>query len=74
MSTEKKTVILDFQVDEGDAVVSIEKLTKANKELREERKKVDLSTEEGIKRVRDINTQIEKNTQTIVSSSISSFT
>jgi hypothetical protein len=66
---EKKTVILDFQVDEGDAVVSIEKLTKANKELREERKKVDLSTEEGIKKVRDINAQIEKNTQTITANS-----
>lgn len=68
-STEKKTIVLDFQVDENDAVVSIEKLTRANKELREERKKVDLSTEEGIKKVRDINTQIEKNTQTITANS-----
>jgi hypothetical protein len=66
---EKKTIILNFQVDETDAVVSIEKLTKANKELREERKKVDLSTEDGIKKVRDINAQIEKNTATITANS-----
>jgi hypothetical protein len=69
MSTETKTVILDFQVDEKDAVLSIEKLTAANKALREERKKVDLSTDEGIKRVKDINAQIEKNTTVIVSNS-----
>jgi hypothetical protein len=68
-STEKKTVILDFQVDENDAVVSIEKLTKANKALREERKNVNLSTDEGVKRVKDINAQIEKNTATITANS-----
>lgn len=68
-NTETKTVILNFQVDETDAVVSIEKLTAANKALREERKKVDLSTDEGIKRVRDINAQIEKNTNTITTNS-----
>lgn len=65
MATEKETVILDFQVDTKGAVTSIENLTKANKALREERSKVDLSTEEGLKRVQKINAQLDKNTQTI---------
>jgi hypothetical protein len=68
-STDKKTVILDFQVDTTEAVVSIGNLEKANKALREERKKVDLSTEEGVKRVKDINNQINQNTETIKSNS-----
>jgi len=71
MADEKKTIILDFQVDEKEAVVSIENLVKANKALREERKKVDLSTEDGIKRVKDINTQLDKNTETIKNNSSS---
>lgn len=71
MADEKKTVILDFQVDGDDAVKSIEKLTAANKALREERKKVDLSTEEGIKRVKEINKAIDENDKVIKSNSSS---
>lgn len=69
MADEKKTVILDFQVDTKASVVSIESLTKANKELREERKKLNLNTEEGIKRANEINQAIDKNTQVIKNNS-----
>lgn len=69
MADEKKTVLLDFNVDADDATISIQKLTAANKALREERKKVDLSTDEGIKRVKDINAQLDKNTETIKNNS-----
>lgn len=69
MAEQKETFVLDFKVDTSDAVVSIESLTKANKELRDERKKVDLSTDEGIKKVQAINQQIDKNTATIKANS-----
>lgn len=63
--TEKETIILDFQVDTGDAVKSIGNLTKANKELREERKNLDLSTKEGKERIKEINAAIDDNNKTI---------
>lgn len=69
MADQKETIVLDFKIDTGQAVVSIESLTKANKDLREERKKVDLSTDEGIKKVQLINTQIDKNTAVIKANS-----
>lgn len=50
---------------EVQGVTSIESLTKANKELREERKKLDLETAEGQKRVKDINAQLDANTNKI---------
>jgi hypothetical protein len=62
---EKDTVIIDFKVDGKEAIVSIENLTKANKELREERKKLDLQTEEGQKQAREINSQLDRNTDII---------
>lgn len=69
MAEKKETVILDFEVDSADAVVSIEKLTQANKQLREERKKVDLSTKEGIERVKEINQVLDKNNEIIKANS-----
>jgi hypothetical protein len=66
---EKETIIIDFQVDNKDAIVSIESLTKANKELREERKKLDLQTEEGQSRVKEINNQLNRNTEIIKANS-----
>lgn len=69
MAEQKETIVLDFQVDTKGAVVSIENLTKANKELREERKKLDLSTQEGVKRAQEINSAIDKNTQVIKNNS-----
>ena len=68
MAEHKETIILDFQVNGKDAALTIENLTKANKELREERKKVDLSTEEGIRKVNAINSAIDKNTNIIKTS------
>ena len=66
---EKETIILDFRVDGKEAIVSIENLTKANKELREERKKLDLQSEEGLARARELNTQIDNNTNIIKANS-----
>lgn len=66
---EKETIIIDFRVDEKDAIVSIENLTKANKELREERKKLDLQSEEGQARVKEINNQLNRNTEIIKANS-----
>lgn len=69
MATEKETIILEFEVDTSDAVVSIDSLTKANKALREERKNLDLQTDSGVKRAQEINTQIDKNTNVIKANS-----
>lgn len=65
----EETVIIDFQVNEQEAVVSIENLTKANKALREERNKLNLATEEGVKRAAEINGLIDRNTNAIKSNS-----
>ena len=66
---EKETIILDFKVDGKEAIVSIENLTKANKELREERKKLDLQSEEGLARAKELNAQIDNNTNIIKTNS-----
>src|SRR5690349_20606793 len=47
------------------AINSIENLTKANKELREERKKLDLDSDQGKARVNEINSLLDKNTEKI---------
>jgi hypothetical protein len=69
MADRTETVILDFEVDESEAIASIDNLTKANKALREERKKLNLDTLEGKKRVQEINAQLDANTQKIVANS-----
>ena len=65
----QETIILDFEVDLEDSITSIENLTKANKELREERKKLNLDTESGKKRTAEINALLDKNTSIIKANS-----
>lgn len=65
MAERKEEIILDFEVDTGGAVQSIEDLTKANKALREERSKLNVQTVEGKKRIQEINAQIDYNTNKI---------
>lgn len=65
MADEKKTVILEFEVDVDQSVESINKLTAANKELRKERNELNIATEEGRKRAEAINAQIDQNTSKI---------
>lgn len=65
MADRTESLILDFEIDEGEAVQSIDNLTKANKALREERKKLDTQSVEGKKRIAEINAQLDKNTETI---------
>lgn len=65
MAERKEEIILDFEVDTGGAVQSIEDLTKANKALREERSKLNIQTVEGKKRIQEINAQIDYNTNKI---------
>lgn len=61
----EETIVLDFEVDEGEAIESIENLTKANKALREERKKLDTQSVEGKKRITEINAALDKNNEKI---------
>lgn len=65
MADKKETIILDFQVDTTSAVKSIANLTKANKDLREERKNLDLSSKEGKARIVEINDALDENNKTI---------
>jgi hypothetical protein len=65
MAERRESVILDFEVDEGASIESIQTLTKANKELREERNKLNISTEQGKKRAQEINAVIDQNTSKI---------
>jgi len=61
----EEEIILDFNVDVEDSVESIESLTKASKELREERKKLNLDSAEGQKRIKEINAALDSNNQKI---------
>lgn len=61
MADRTESVVLDFEVDMEDSIESIESLTKANKALREERKKLNLDTEEGKKRINEINAALDRN-------------
>jgi len=58
----EEKIIYDVEVK---GTQSIENLTKANKELREERKKLDLQSAEGQKRAQAINKQLDENTNII---------
>ena len=58
----EEKIIYDVEVK---GVQSIENLTKANKELREERKKLDLQSEQGQKRAQEINKALDENTNII---------
>jgi len=61
----EEEIILDFNVDVEDSIDSIESLTKASKELREERKKLNLDSAEGQKRIKEINAALDSNNQKI---------
>jgi len=61
----KEEVILDFKVEAKDSITSIENLTKANKALREERKKLNLESKQGQARAQEINKQLDANTDKI---------
>lgn len=65
MAERKESIILEFTVDEGASIETIESLTKANKALREERKKLNLDTEEGKKRINEINAALDRNNSKI---------
>lgn len=65
MADETKTVILEFQVDEQDAVESINSLAEANKKLRKERNELNIATEAGKKKAAELNAQIDNNTEKI---------
>lgn len=65
MADEKKTVILEFEVDVDQSITSINKLTAANKELRKERNELNLASKEGQKRAQELNAQIDSNTAQI---------
>lgn len=61
----EEDVILHFDIDEQPAVNSIKDLRAANKQLREERDKVNISTKTGQDAVQKLNAQIDKNNKLI---------
>lgn len=65
MADEKRSVILDVEIDEQEAVESINSLTEANKKLRKERNELNLQSEAGIQRAKQINAAIDQNTDKI---------
>lgn len=65
MADKTETVVLEFEVDEADAVESINSLTKANKELRAERNALNLQSDAGKKRAQEINALLDQNTNKI---------
>jgi hypothetical protein len=64
MAREEK-VIIDFEIDAQESIETIDSLTAANKKLREERKKVNIQSEEGKKQIAQINAQLDQNNQKI---------
>lgn len=59
-----------FRIDiPQESITSLENLTKANKALREERKKLNLETADGQKRAQEINKQLDANTNIIKANS-----
>jgi hypothetical protein len=65
MADRTETVVIDLEVDVEDSIESINDLTKANKALREERNKLNISSEAGKKRAQELNAQIDANTAKI---------
>jgi len=62
----EQEVLYKIQVEgDGQAIRTLESITKANKALREERKKLNLDTAEGKQRVEEINKSIDANTEVI---------
>lgn len=74
MAEQKEKVLIDIQLDTSDidkSVVSLKTLAEANKKLREERKQVNIATEEGRKQVEQLNAQIDRNDKLIRENSTS---
>jgi len=65
MADRKETVVIDFEIDVEQSIESIESLTAANKELRNERNALNLASEQGRKRAAELNAQIDANTSKI---------
>lgn len=65
MADVQKSVILDVDIDVEDSVESINSLTEANKKLRKERNELNLQSEAGVKRAKEINAAIDANTEKI---------
>lgn len=66
----EEEIIFKVEVPGADrAVNTIENLVKANKALREERKKLDLDSAAGQARVKEINSSLDKNTEAIKNNS-----
>jgi hypothetical protein len=85
MADSKETIIIELKIDDGTSgkalpkakeeveslATSIVGLQKENKKLREERNKVDTSTEQGIKKIKELNATIDKNNEVIKQNSSS---
>lgn len=69
MADEKKTIVLDFEVDIGDNEQSIQQLVKANAALRKERNLINTQTDEGRRKISELNAVIDKNNSTIKANS-----
>jgi len=65
MADEKKTILLEFEVDVSQSIESINDLTAANKALRKERNELNIASAEGRKRADEINKVIDQNTAKI---------
>lgn len=69
MAKSEDEVIIDVTVDGNEsvtkAVKTLRDLAQANKELREERSKVDITTDAGRQKVSDLNAQIDRNNKII---------
>lgn len=65
----EETILIKVEVDGGPnvekAAVSIQSLTDANKKLREERKRIDITTAEGQKQIEAINKSLDRNNNLI---------
>jgi hypothetical protein len=62
---EEKDILLNFEINTGDAVQSIERLRAENRKLTAERNKTNIGTDEGRKAVAELNKQIEANNKLI---------
>lgn len=62
---EEKDILLNFKIDTEESTQSIDKLRAQNRLLTQERNKTNIATEEGRKRVQELNNAINKNNEII---------
>jgi len=62
---EEKDILLNFNINTEDSVQSIDKLRAANRALTRERNQTNVATEEGRKKVQELNAAIDKNNAVI---------